>query len=220
MAVIALSDPPDIGEGARYADYKDWLLTNFWLKICAYCLLCHEHVEIDHYIPRQYDASKIDDPNNLLLSCRTCARRKSDYHPLHRERRSRTKDTTGFLIIDVRRDDLGQIYELHQDGSLEARSDSNEVDRAIWNVSELRLDLYDSQRARLLKKLEIVERGLIAIDQADSLSAEIIKDLHDAVQIILHDLAEREPLLRAFDVPMSAQLRARLVALRSERPDG
>jgi hypothetical protein len=218
MTVLQLSPPPDIGPGAKYSDYKGWLLSNFHLDICSYCLLQHKHsLSIDRYIPQSYCKTpfeaRIDDPENLLLCCQNCGRKKSDYHPDHGARRRLPRETQGFLVLDVRCDDFGQLFEIRANGSLLVRSDLDplEVQRAIWNVARLlELDLYDEERARLLEKLGLAE-------QLRALDGEITILERQTLTILERDLAEWLPMLRVFDVPITTDLRARLEELAADR---
>lgn len=211
MADLRLSVPPDLGAGAKYPQYKEWLRDNFYLDLCSYCLQQHhDALTIDHYIPRTFDSSRIHDPTNLLLSCVTCGRQKSDYHPAHEGRRRRPHDQTGFSVLDVRCDDLAQMFVLGEDGSLalQPNTDARQRDRAAWNVILLRLDLHDKHRARLLEKLTLVEA---------------LRDKHDGpvtpreqrvLDVLEPELAERLPMIRAFDLALSPGLRERLESAR------
>jgi hypothetical protein len=38
MAALSLSTPPQLGADAKYGDYKNCLLENFYLELCSYCL--------------------------------------------------------------------------------------------------------------------------------------------------------------------------------------
>lgn len=169
-------------------------------------------LSIDHYRPRSFDESQIDRPENLLLSCPTCGRQKSDYHPDHHQRRRLPHDRSGFLVLDVRVDDLARMFEVRRDGSLalQAELDEGSRKRAAWNVALLRLDLHDELRMRVLEKLAIVQ----------ALHAEFGEDLPESVErvctVLERDLAERLPMLRAFDIPISPKLRDRLEALAAE----
>jgi hypothetical protein len=67
MAELRLSPPPELGRGAKYQDYRPWLLENFHLDLCSYCLLQYSNsLWIDHYVPQSMDESRIDQPSNLL----------------------------------------------------------------------------------------------------------------------------------------------------------
>jgi hypothetical protein len=216
VADLRLSPPPDLGPGARYSEYRGWLHDNFYRDICSYCLLQYPgSLSIDHYVPRSFEPSRIDHPDNLLLSCATCGRQKWDYHPDHHGRRRLPHDRTGFLILDVRVEDLACIFEVGYDGSLVLRPDLDELglERACWNVALLRLDLYDAWRKRVLEKLHLVEdlRATVG-DEPSERTARVLS-------ILELELAERLPMLRAFDVAISPALRERLEALAAQGRD-
>jgi hypothetical protein len=206
VAELPLSAPPVLGSNAKYSDYRGWLLDNFRCHICSYCLQQYRHVlQIDHYIPHSFDPTLEHDPHNLLLSCQTCGRQKSDYHPAHAKRRRLPLDRTGFTVIDVRREDFAQMFVLESDGSLTLHPRAAHRERVAWNVALLRLDLYMAERARLLEKLRLVE-DLRALPELSELESE-------SLDILERDLAERLPMMRAFDLPRSPGLRARLQSL-------
>lgn len=156
------------------------LAVRFYLDICSYCLQQYRSsLSIDHYVPRSFATDRIDDPTNLLLSCNTCGRQKSDYHPNHTARRRLPHDRTGFLVLDLRREDSSQMFRVRAEGSLELHPELGEPERerAAWNVALLRLEM-----RRILDILE-------------------------------GDLAQRLPMIRAFELPVSARLLARLQSL-------
>ena len=208
MAGLSPSTPPKLGPNAKYGDYKGWLLENFYLELCSYCLEQYGALTIDHYVPQSLDASLTHDPSNLLLACTNCQRRKSDYHPAHTKRRTRPRDDTGFMVLDVRADDLAAMFALEADGELHVRR-GQLATRAVWNAQLLRLDLYAEKRTRILHKVGVAEGLLAALPTAQ----EPLKTrAADALAVIIDDLAQRMPFLRAFDVPVSADLGAVLVA--------
>lgn len=210
MAELPLSPPPDLGPNAKYTDYREWLLDNFYCYICSYCLQQYRNVlQVDHYVPHTFDSTRKHDPDNLLLSCQTCGRQKSDYHPAHAKRRRFPFDRTGFTVIDVRREDLARVFVLSNDGSLALHPELADRERAAWNVALLRLDLHAEERARLLEKLRAVEdlRAIAGLSTRESWLLDILE----------RDLAERLPMIRAFDLALSAGLRARLQSLVAAR---
>jgi len=103
MAVLPLSEPPALGQTAKYSDYKDWLLDNFYYYLCAYCMLHNPDVQVEHYEPVSYTSDREHDPKNLLLACPTCNGNggKGDYYPKHAKRRRKPHDTTGFLVAEA-----------------------------------------------------------------------------------------------------------------------
>jgi hypothetical protein len=213
VASLPLSEPPELGPHAKYPEYKDWLRENFHLDLCSFCLQQHENaLSIDHYVPRNHDSSRLHDPTNLLLSCPTCGRQKSDYHPAHQQRRRRPHDQTGFSVLDVRCDDLARMFVLRDDGSLALHPDSNksERDRAAWNVALFRLDLHDKHRARLLEKLMLVEALRSELDPPMTVREQKLLD------VLEPELVERLPMIRAFDLPLSPALLERLESAKEK----
>jgi hypothetical protein len=210
VAELPLSPPPDLGPNAKYPDYREWLLDNFYCHVCSYCLQQYRHVlQIDHYIPHSFQPALEHDARNLLLSCQTCGRQKSDYHPAHAKRRRLPLDRTGFAVIDVRREDLAHMFFLESDGSLTLHTEVADRKRVAWNVALLRLDLHAEERARLLEKLRAVEDLRAHAELSDRESW--------LIDILERDLAERLPMIRAFDLPLSSELRARLQSLVAAR---
>ena len=174
-------------------------------------IVCNKYrhaLQIDHYVPQTHDPARTHDPDNLLLSCPTCGRQKSDYHPAHEGRRRRSTDQSGFMVLDVRCDDLARMFVVKNDGSLAlhpALVDARERQRAAWNVALLRLDLHDWERARLLEKVRLVEELQLAVD-AEPTARRLL-------EIMEGDLAERLPMIRAFEISLSPELSARLQTL-------
>lgn len=154
--------------------------------------------------------ARVDDPSNLLLSCGICGRQKSDYHPDHSGRRRHPTISHGFHVLDVRQEDLAKIFLLQRDGGLglHCALDERGRRRAVFNITLLRLDLRADRRERVLEMLELVEglhqRGL------DELGEVGVR----ALDVLERELAEQLPLLEAFDLPNSLELRDRLRARR------
>jgi hypothetical protein len=199
--------------GAKYTSYRGWLSENFYLDICSYCLLQYRgSLSIDHYVPRKLAPERIDEPNNLLLSCQTCGRQKSDYHPEHRQRRRLPDDCSGFLVLDVRVDDLAQRFVIAEDGSLRPRDGLTQDARrrAAWNVALLRLDLRDEERARLREKLTLVQ----ALRQVHATNRSNLEDR--TLTILERELAEHLPAILAFGLPLTVDLHDRLCELVRE----
>lgn len=179
----------------------------------------HEALEVDHYEPRGYAPDRVNDPTNLLLSCRRCNGRagKSDYHPQHIRRRRLPHDQTGYLVLDVRRDSLGDLYELSLAGNLGIRSGPHE-ERAVWNIVLLKLDVdfLVSHRKRLLEKLDLSERLLTQLSRKTDKESQI----ESVLNVLVPEIAEHFLLFHALDISVSPALWARLrsiipLALRS-----
>jgi len=205
MSRITLGPPPALGATAKYRDYKPWLLEHFVDHVCAYCLLRDLGAEVEHYEPKKYAPGREDDPTNLLLACGNCngPGGKHDYHPQHAERRRRPNDTSGHLVLDVRVDDYASMMRLRPDGSLDPTGP--ESDRAAWNISLLKLDLLDEERAKLLALVAAAEMAFEPTTnetEARKMALLLAK--------MTPDLAGRVLLLEVFDVPISEPLRAHL----------
>lgn len=94
MPVVRMTAPPVLRRrSGKYEYFREWLLDNFYSRLCSYCLIQYDDLHIDHYEPREYSPHRVNDPSNLLLACPKCNGRagKSDYHPkfLSREREFR-----------------------------------------------------------------------------------------------------------------------------------
>ena len=209
MAWIELSAPPSRPAGGPYQQYKSWLLDNFFNNLCSYCLIQYESLEVDHYEPQEYAPERTNDPTNLLLACRRCngPAGKWDYHPQYAARRRLPHDNTGFLVLDVRRDNLGALLELDASGELKARQGAH-AERTVWNILLLKLDIdfLVSYRKRLFEKLNLCERLLLQLGQ----KVDKQEQIESVLAVLIADLAEHFLLFHALDIPISTALRARL----------
>jgi hypothetical protein len=198
MPTLKLTTPPNLGAGAKYPDYKPWLLGEFFDHICSYCLLRNESVQIDHYEPKTFRPERVDDPLNLLLGCPRCNGRagKSDYHPDHAKRTRLPADTTGFSVIDVRADDFARLFEVAADGQIRARPGPDKR-RANWNIVLLKLDLVNKERQFNLNLLEACERAL---------HTEMEKQL----ELLLPELTRRALFFQAFGIHVTPALLERI----------
>ncbi len=210
MSVVNLGEPPDLGEVA-YPAYRPWLLDGFYARFCAYCVVHSPVIHIDHYEPRGYAPHRVDDPRNLLLACAACNGRggKGDYHPLHRARTRVPQDASGHYVLDVRRDDLGRMYEVLPSGRLRARPGATE-DRASWNIALLNLDLpaYELTRSEYLETLEAAELLVSELDERGE-PAYRTRCEH-VLDTLVRYLARRRLFFEVFDVEMSEGLAARI----------
>lgn len=150
MAVLSLSEPPVLGQSAKYSDYKDWLLGNFYYYLCSYCLLNNADVQVEHYEPVRYASGREHDPTNLLLACPTCNGNggKGDYHPKHTKRRRKPHDQTGHLVADVRADDFGRMFHIVGATGNIGPASGPQLERSAWNIALLKLDLPYRDEAR------------------------------------------------------------------------
>ena len=209
MARIELSAPPNLSAGSSYRQYKTWLLDNFFKNLCSYCLIQHEALEVEHYEPRAYAPERADDPTNLLLACRRCngPAGKLDYHPQYLGRRRLPHDQTGYLVLDVRWDNLGTFYELDPSGDLGVQPGPHS-ERAAWNIILLKLDVdfLVRHRQRLLEKLDLSERLLTQLSRSPDRASQI----ESVLTVLVPDLAEHFLLFHALDISVSSALWARL----------
>ena len=215
MATIELGEPPALPAGSAYGAYKPWLERAFHFRLCSYCLLRSRTLHVDHYEPRKLAPHRIDDPTNLLLACPACNGRagKSDYHPRHLLRTRLPADRTEHLVIDVRRDDFEELFELDSQGTVRPRGGLQE-DRAIWNIALLSLDRQDCNRVRAstLEVLRLAERVSTVLETGGA--GHLEGDLRDVLETYVLALAENLPFLRAFGLELSPRLRARVLVAR------
>jgi hypothetical protein len=209
MPTLKLTTPPNLGAGAKYPDYKPWLLGEFFDHICSYCLLRNESVQIDHYEPKTFRPERVDDPLNLLLGCPRCNGRagKSDYHPDHAKRTRLPADTTGFAVIDVRADDFARFFEVGADGQIRARPGPDKS-RAAWNIVLLKLDLVNEARQFNLDLLDACESALHACNDPNrtALHAAMKKQL----ELLLPELTRRALFFQAFGIHVTPALLERI----------
>jgi len=210
MARIELSTPPPLAAETPYPQYKNWLLDNFFQNLCSYCLIQHESLEVAHYEPQQYAPERANDPTNLLLACRRCngPAGKWDYHPQYVARQRLLHDQTGFLVLDVRHDNLGELFNLDASGVLRVRQGPH-AERAAWNILLLKLDIdfLVSHRKRLVEKLGLCERLLLQLGRV----ADKQMQIESVLAVLIPDLAEHFLLLHALDISVSPGLWARLL---------
>lgn len=216
MSVLDFGEPSDLGE-VPYTSYRPWLLEKLYCRVCAYCLVHNPVViHIDHYEPRGYAPHRVDDPKNLLLACSACNGRggKGDYHPLYQSRTRLPQDSTGHHVLDVRRDDLGRMYEVLRSGRLRARPGATEH-RAIWNIALLKLDLtsYEVVRSEYLDTLDAAEQLVREIEESDEANSGSRERILDT---LVRYLARRRLFFDVFDIEISKGLTARLAAVEKD----
>lgn len=200
MAVLCLSKPPALPAHADYVLYKEWLSHNFYERLCSYCIVQHESLQIEHYEPIAYAPARKRGSSNLLLACSRCNRGKSDYHPDYVERRTRRHDVHGFPVLDVRADDFAEMFDLTMEGELLPKS-GPQYERAIWNTLLLKLDMpfVVKKRAECMRILKACE-GLVSSErQAD-----------EFLKLLIPLCAAQSLLFRIFDIPVSEVLQTRL----------
>lgn len=210
MATITLSEAPELVD-ADYHDYRAWLDGNFFYQICAYCLLHSPDLEIDHYEPQKYATDRIHDPSNLLLGCGTCngPACKKDYHPQHARRTTRKHDTTGFLILDIRADDLAELYSVSIEGRISPKKGLAR-ERAKWNIEILKLDM-KAREDRRRENLEMLDSADVLMGLVAEQESEVVRQELELVLTRLVGLLAKDRLFfDVFGIPMSAELRARV----------
>lgn len=206
---VDLGTPPDLGPNAKYGHYKEWLQQHFYRNLCAYCLLQHETLQVDHYEPQAWATDRCHDPTNLLIGCGRCNGRsgKSDYHPNHAQRTRCPRDTSGHLVIDVRVDDFANMFAIAADGVISAKT-GPQADRAAWNAALLCLDRCDTARREFLDLLNACESALVAYREAQS--PDEAAKFEGFLTTLLPQLAARKLFFDVYGLPISAELRARL----------
>lgn len=210
MAKLPLGEPPALSAGAVYGEYLPWLLERFHDQLCAYCLLRHLKLTVDHYVPQSYDSTRAHDPTNLLPACFACNRGKWDYHPQHVGRRCLASDSTGYLPIDVRSEDLAGFFVMLPNGELRT-ADPRTADRAAWHATVLlKLDIETWRRER--------ESLCAMLDAAQSLLQSVVPELERApiLNALVDHLASRWLLLEALDFPVDSTLRELIVVRRAQ----
>lgn len=203
MSGLTFIPPPKGLIGRPYGHSRDWLDINFYEQLCSYCLLqFKETLHIEHHEPQAYNASKINDPSNLLLGCPWCNSGKSDYHPNHATRRRLPRENRGFSVIDIRIEDFAGIFEICPDGSLRAKNGS-EQERVEFNITALlRLNTKsrNERRVRCLDYLYTCE-GLLNLNDTN-------EEIDKAINVLVRECAERRLFYKAFDIPLSEALLA------------
>lgn len=113
-----LSRRADVKYKNNYRDYENDLRIDFQ-DMCGYCgkivNISKNAFEIDHFIPRSIDESKINDYNNLVYSCYQCNRKKHDKWPT-RDKSISHNGKEGF--IDPVLADYDEHLERSDDGSI------------------------------------------------------------------------------------------------------
>lgn len=212
MGIVSLSSPPKFFfrlRRPRYEDYKPWLLENFFFQLCSYCLLRHDSLQVEHYEPQKHSPHRENDPTNLLLGCGTCngAGGKSDYHPAHVNRRRCKNETHGFLVLDVRTDDLSALYTVDQrTGALTLKPGAQST-RAAWNIILLNLDIekFKKRRIELLQFLQRAE-GLLTALKTENIAAEVRVAIQQTLDTLSSFLRNQMLFFSVFEIPISNEL--------------
>lgn len=146
-----------------YSDYHKYktILKEDFKHICGYCgknaLIFKEDFQIDHFVPKKVDKSRINDYSNLVFSCRVCNRRKWDFWPTN----DRTKPNDGKEgFVDPVTDEFQTHLSRDSNGDIVANTDVGKYmfDIFKFNVRPIRMtwqvmELYKKER-ELAKKIE------------------------------------------------------------------
>ena len=119
----------------NYKNYKNYLKTQY-KNSCGYCFIRNTYFEIDHYEPQNYAIERINDPSNLVLSCRMCNSIKSDYHPLHYNRKSLIQDTSRYFIHDIVNEDILETLSVDEAGCILTSSSRGRWLIALFNLND------------------------------------------------------------------------------------
>lgn len=214
MAIIKLTAPPKI-TAKDHTDYGPWLRRNFYEDTCAYCLLLADPPEIDHYKPRKFAEDETKSPGNLLLACRRCngPAGKSDYHPQHKLRRHCKTGT--FMVVDVRVDDFSSLFEIKENGEIEAKAGKHKL-RGDFNITLLKLDLESAtnRRREFLDIKETVENVLECLENSPCIGLK--ENFEATLTKLIPFLACRLLFFRAYGIPIKSSLLNRIQVQREE----
>lgn len=165
-----------------YQKYRGPLSEDF-KNICGYCgkaiIVSRRGFEIDHFVPIDTDSSRKTDYNNLVFSCFTCNRKKSQKWP------TQNKDLChngqeGFV------DPTTEEYDTHlgrnESGSIEHYSD---VGKYMYGAFKFRLRPTD----KVWKTMELIKRKRQLREIKDTISLaeyiEIDKAIDDLLEYLL-----------------------------------
>lgn len=108
----------DMAEARDYKKYEEELREDFG-EICGYCgkseRVTKKGFEIDHFVPQDIDPTKRNDYTNLVYSCFTCNRKKSNKWPTkdpnkpHDDRKGLVDPTSDEYDLHLKRDASGAI---------------------------------------------------------------------------------------------------------------
>lgn len=136
----------------QYREYKSILREDFHQR-CGYCgdhdFFRDTFYEIDHFVPKDLDKSRIADYTNLVYSCRICNNTKRAQWPTG----NITKPNDGYVgWIDPCDAQYAEQFERIADGSIMAKTRlgtwmwkslalGNPVHRIKWKLEQLRNEL-------------------------------------------------------------------------------
>lgn len=215
MARLRFSRPPSLSNSARYSQYKSWLLENLSKDICAYCLQQNRNLEVDHFVPKEFNPGLVRAPSNLLPACRSCngPSGKWDYHPSYAGRKKLPGDRSGFLPFNIRTDNLAALFSVDQNGRLNAIPGPSHT-WAAWNISLFRLDVaeLDSSRAELVEALDSASFLVDKISDSQTPTIEKQK-FRGMLKTYLQTIHEHRIFYIALDINIPLNLSSRLKRL-------
>lgn len=146
----------------KKADYHDYLteLQEDFQYMCGYCgkteTITKNAFEIDHFVPKKYDKSRVNDYTNLVYSCYMCNRKKSSKWPSEdgkvqfAGKKGFIDPTTGDYDKHLARNIDGTIYGKTETGKYmeEAFAFKLRPMREIWQLMQL-----DEKKRQLREKI-------------------------------------------------------------------
>lgn len=131
-----------------YHSYRPYLEDDFY-GLCGYCgkhsKIIRHPFEIDHFVPKTVDSSRINEYNNLVFSCKICNRAKWDKWPTkdkylaHNGKQGFIDPATDEYDKHLKRDGQGNIVALTEIGKYmikELKFDIRPI-ASIWKAMEL-----------------------------------------------------------------------------------
>lgn len=132
----------------NYNGYRKFLQEDF-KNICGYCgkdiTVIRHPFEIDHFVPKAIDESRLSDYTNLVFSCKVCNRAKWDKWPT-KDKTLNCNDKEGFIDPATAefdehliRDNDGNIKAVTPIGKYMIRELNFEIRpiSSIWKASQL-----------------------------------------------------------------------------------
>ncbi len=155
-----------MAEARDYKKYEEELREDFG-EICGYCgkseRVTKKGFEIDHFVPQDIDPTRRNDYTNLVYSCFTCNRKKSNKWPTkdsnkpHDGREGLVDPASEEYDLHLRRDENGAIVSLSELGKY---------------MSEKIFKFHKRPTATVWKAMEICRLKEQLADRMDSLSMD------------------------------------------------
>lgn len=118
-------------------------------------------VEVDHYIPKEFDPELISTYSNLIISCAKCNSRtcKSDYHPKHSRRQS-YRNLRKHSIYNVYKNDLSKILYIDHTGEVHSLPGLTKLarERALLNKAVFKWHMRDNPKKQYVKNFSMIKR--------------------------------------------------------------